>query len=187
MPQIRRLATTTAVVATLLLVFTSVAMAKGPQFGPHRFDDVWIGTAGADAYAAPDGSRDKLIGRAGDDVLEAGDRNDLVRGNTGDDELYGGDGRDKVNGGAGDDELYGGANPDRILGRTGDDYIDGGTGPDRIKAGAGNDTIVADDGQRDWIDCGPGEDTVTADSRDRIRRNCETVSRVSSDDEADAG
>jgi len=44
---------------------------------------------------------------------------------------------------------------------------------------------VAADGLRDFIDCGPGEDTVTADSRDRIKRNCEIVTRVSADDEAD--
>ena len=180
MPQLRHLVAPTAIVAPLLLVFTSVASAhRGPHFGPHRFDDVWIGTAEADTYTAPDASRDKIIGRAGDDVLEAGDKHDLVRGNIGDDEIDGGAGRDKINGGAGDDDLDGGANPDTILGGPGADEIDGGTGPDRIRAGAGNDTIVADDGQRDLIGCGRGNDTVRADSKDRVSGDCENVTRVS--------
>ena len=182
MPQIRHLAATTAIVVTLLLVFTSVAAAHpGKHRPPRGFDNLWIGTAEADTYTAPDGSRDKILGRAGNDVLTPGDRSDLVRDNRGDDAIEGGEGRDRIHGGLGDDRLSGGEHADRIFGGPGADGINGGTGPDRIRAGLGDDTIVANDGTRDLIDCGPGEDTVTADSRDRISRNCENVTRVSTD------
>jgi hypothetical protein len=183
MPQLRRLAATTAIVATLLLVLASVATAhRGPHFGPRAFDNVWIGTAEADTYTAPDKSRDKIIGRAGNDVLRAGAKRDVVRGNLGDDAIEGGAGSDRIHGGLGDDRLSGGDQPDRIFGGPGADGINGGDGPDRIWAGLGDDTIVADDGKRDWIRCGAGEDTVTADERDVVSGDCENVTRVPGDE-----
>ncbi len=183
MPQIRHLAATTAIVVTLLLVFTSVAVAHpGKHRPPRGFDNLWIGTAAADPYTAPDRSRDKILGRAGNDVLTAGDKSDLVRGNRGNDAVEGGEGRDRIHGGFGADRLSGGEHADRIFGGPGADGINGGPGPDRIRAGFGNDTIVADDGTRDFIRCGPGRDTVTADARDRIARDCENVTRVRTDD-----
>jgi Ca2+-binding RTX toxin-like protein len=186
MPQIRRLAATTAIVAALLLVFTSVASAHpGPhvkRFGPNGFDSLWVGSTGDDTYTAAEGNRDKIIGRAGNDVLDGGDKRDLIRGNRGKDAIVGGPGSDRIAGGPGQDRLAGGAGPDLILGGLGPDGINGGAGHDLIKAGPGADVVVATDGVRDWIFCGRGKDTVTADTVDRVHRSCEDVTRVSASD-----
>lgn len=179
MPQMRTLGVTTALVATAVMVLSSVAAAHaGPHFGPWEFDDRWVGTDEADEHSAPDESRDLIIGLAGDDVLRAGDRRDLVRGNDGNDRIAGGPGSDKIVGGLGDDRLHGGRQADKILGGPGADGINGGLGNDLIKAGKGGDRIIANDGMRDRIHCGPGFDSVKADKRDRIARDCERVLRV---------
>ncbi len=91
MPQIRTLGLAAALVAGGVLVISSVVVAgPGPganRFGPNAIDNVWVGTMQADSYTAPDGSRDKIIGRAGNDVLVAGDMRDVVKGNLGDDAI----------------------------------------------------------------------------------------------------
>ena len=186
MPQLRRLAATTALVAVLLLVFTSVASAhRGPnpdRFGPHGFDSLWIGSNGDDKYEAAAGNRDKIIGRAGNDYLDGGDKRDLIRGNRGKDSILGGPGSDRIEGGPGQDRIAGGAGPDLILGGFGPDGINGGRGHDLIKSGPGADRIIATDGVRDWIFCGRGKDTVRADKLDRVHKSCEDVTRVALDD-----
>jgi Ca2+-binding RTX toxin-like protein len=197
MPQLRHLGATVAIVAALLLVFSTIAVARpGPGYGPRGFDTIWFGTQEADEFPSGDADnsgRDKLFGRAGDDTIDAGDKRDLVKGGLGDDTIAGGDGSDLLLGKAGDDLLYGGEGNDRIRGGRGDDRIRGnagndiiaggqgadriagGPGHDRIRGNAGNDTIYAVDGSRDWIGCGPGEDTVFADDIDRVARNCENI------------
>jgi Ca2+-binding RTX toxin-like protein len=178
MPQIRTLGAASALVAAGVVVLSSVAVAHpGPHYGPFAFDDVEILTMEADVYTAPDGSRDKIVGKAGDDELWAGDKRDLVLGNRGDDEIHGGAGSDKIHGGIGADDLYGDEDADKIIGGLGADYIDGGAGRDIIKAGRGDDVIVANDGERDLIYCGPGDDTVTADAEDRVSPSCEDVTQ----------
>jgi Ca2+-binding RTX toxin-like protein len=157
MPQFRRLSATVAMVAVLTLAFSSIASAHwGPWHRFLRFDNVWIDTAGVNEFTAKTGDRDRIVGLGGDDALDAGDRNDLVRGGTGDDTMNGGDGNDILTGGPVDDVITGGA------------------GRDIIRAGSGADTIYAEDGQRDWIRCGPGEDKYTADRFDRVAADCET-------------
>lgn len=185
MPQIRRLGAMIAIVAAMLLVFSTVAAAHaGPhptRFGPHGFDSLWIGTTGDDTYTAAEGNRDKVIGRAGDDVLDGSDNKDVVKGNRGDDKMTGGPGSDRVYGGPGADRIAGGAGPDLVVGGLGPDGINGGPGHDLIKSGPGADLIVATDGVRDWIICGRGKDTVRADKVDRVHKSCERVIRVSVD------
>jgi Ca2+-binding RTX toxin-like protein len=180
MPQIRTLGAVGALVAGGLLVLSSVASAQPApaRFGPHAIDEVWRGTMEADVYTAPDGSRDQMIGRAGDDTLAAGDMRDVVRGNRGDDTIDGGPGRDRLKGNRGNDTIDGGEDGDWILGGSGADVIDGGPGTDVIRSGRGDDTITAADGRLDFIRCGRGQDTVTADEIDRVARNCENVTLV---------
>jgi hypothetical protein len=43
------------------------------------------------------------------------------------------------------------------------DYINLGPGRDRVFAGAGPHAVVANDGQRDLIDCGSGDDRARVD------------------------
>jgi len=179
MPRIRTLGTTSVLVAATILATSAVASAHpGHHFGPRGFDNVWIGTPEDDAYTAPEDSRDLIIGRAGNDVLDAGNKRDAVRGGPGNDAINGGDGGDRIHGGTGNDRLAGGEGRDRILGGPGDDGINGQAGHDLIRAGAGDDLIVANDGVRDWMSCGPGRDAVRSDRRDRVARNCERVVRV---------
>ena len=179
MPQIRTLGATTALVAAMLMIFSSVVAAHGgPHFGPFKFDDRWVGTTGDDTYSAPDGSRDLIIGLAGNDKLSGNDRRDVIRGNAGNDAIDGGAGSDRIHGGRGDDRLAGGDQRDKIFGGPGDDGINGQAGRDVIRAGKGDDLVIANDGMRDLIRCGPGDDTVRADKRDRIARDCEHVDRV---------
>jgi Ca2+-binding RTX toxin-like protein len=180
MSHVRAIGATTALAAAGLMILSSVAAAHDrPHFGPSGFDNRWVGTPGADSYIAPLASRDLIIGLAGNDKLQAGDRRDAIRGNRGNDAIDGGAGSDRIRGGLGDDRLAGGDGPDRILGGPGADGINGQAGHDRIKAGRGADLIIANDGVRDWISCGPGQDRVKADRRDRVSRDCERVVRVS--------
>jgi len=182
MSQFRSLGAIIALVAAGLVALSSVAVAHGgPHFGPNKFDNRWVGTPEADAYTAPEGSRDLIIGLGGNDRLQAGDRRDVIFGNRGDDAINGGSGRDLIRGGFGDDRLAGGDQADKILGGPGADGINGQAGHDVIDAGRGNDLIIADDGQADIIRCGPGRNRVRADQRDRVARDCERVVRVRTD------
>jgi Ca2+-binding RTX toxin-like protein len=76
--------------------------------------------------------------------------------------------RDRIDGGKGRDKLVGGRSVDVLTG-----------GPDRDKlyGGSGRDTINARDGDRDTVGCGTGRDVVKADRKDRVRGDCEKVSR----------
>ena len=183
MPQIRRLGAAIAIVAAMLIVFTSVAAAhpNRDRFRSHGFDSIRIGTTGDDEYTAAEGNRDKIIGRAGNDVLDGNDKRDLIRGNSGNDVILGGLGSDRIFGGRADDRIDGGDQPDLIAGGPGADGINGGAGPDLIRSGWGADTIIATDGVRDWIICGRGRDTVRADTIDRVHKSCEDVTRIATD------
>jgi Ca2+-binding RTX toxin-like protein len=76
--------------------------------------------------------------------------------------------RDRIDGGKGNDKLVGG---DSV------DLLTGGPGQDKLYGGSGRDTIRARDGKRDLVGCGSGRDTVQADRSDRVRPDCEKVSR----------
>ena len=65
-----------------------------------------------------------------------------------------------------------------IIGTARADSLVGLEGSDRIVARGGNDRIAAEyDGGFDDVSCGPGRDIVAADLRDRVRADCEIVSR----------
>ena len=103
-----------------------------------------------------------------------GDHDDEITGSRGSDSLDGGKGNDVLNGGAGNDKLSGGAGNDTLNGGAGKDTLNGGKGVDKLNGGAGADKIVANDGQRDTVDCGAGKDSVVADKKDRLK-GCESV------------
>ena len=194
-----------AIAAIMLMAVSSVASAQRPgthvqRPGPHiwirGFDNVWIDRAGVNAFTAAPGDRDLVIALAGDDIVDAGDRNDLVygdggndtivlgpgmdraRGGHGDDSIDAGDGWDRVDGGRGADSIDGGPGLDRLYGSAGPDTIVGGRGPDIIDAGPGDDSVDVVDGRRDLVRCGRGNDSVSADPQDRVGPSCETVVRV---------
>src|SRR5438874_2992699 len=74
-----------------------------------------------------------------------------------------------------------------IHGTNAGDTIAGTVNPDRIATGAGNDLVQAGFGGTDSVDCGAGSDVVSADPADKVKANCEVVSRrVSLDSYANA-
>lgn len=104
-----------------------------------------------------------LVGGPGDDTLNGGASDDIVKGKQGNDTLHGGDGddlmrggfgADVVNGEAGNDTLHGGPDSDTmdggddndiVYGKNGDDFLSGGKGHDIISGGNGNDLVLFDD------------------------------------------
>jgi Ca2+-binding RTX toxin-like protein len=130
--------------------------------------DLIRGTGGPDSLNGTDGP-DLIYARGGNDVVRAHDGNDLV---------YAGQGNDVVRGGPGNDIIYGGA---------GDDVIWAGAGGDVQYGGTGNDVLhaLANDNQRDVLDCGPGYDVAYVIEHDPVTlHGCEQVIRLSPDDAA---
>jgi len=121
--------------------------------------DVLVGTVGGDV----------IIGGSGADTIRAGDGQKLIEAQWGDDDIRAGSGPDFVKGGDGNDTIRTGA---------GSDLVTPGPGNDIVYAGRGADHVLANDGQRDVIDCGPGDDRVRADKID-VLLHCEHV-RVAS-------
>jgi Ca2+-binding RTX toxin-like protein len=112
---------------------------------------------------------DLIIAGAGDDVIHAGDGQNVVYGQWGNDTILTGSYVDTVYGGGGNDVIRTGA---------GEDFIFPGPGLDTVAAGRGPDHVIANDGERDVIDCGPGDDRARVDKLDVVR-NCEHVAVVS--------
>lgn len=85
---------------------------------------------------------DRVVGRAGADVLDGAGGNDRLVGGAGNDQLFGGAGVDVLDGGIGADQLEGGNGDDRLTGGAGNDIINGGAGRDSLNGGEGNDRFV---------------------------------------------
>ena len=163
----------------------TVRLAKGEAFGGDNFDlltniENLIGS----------GFEDRLVSDLGDNVIDAGDGNDLVRNfggqdtinsGFGDDEVFGsgdaetidlGDGNDvaRTRGGNdfvfmgdGDDRALTGGGDDTAIGREGDDLFFMGSGNDTAFGGFGNDTLNGGS-NADVLDGGPGDDRVRGDA-----------------------
>ena len=95
----------------------------------------------------------RLIGGAGDNVLNAGLVNNLNV------TLAGGLGNDSLYSGAKADRLYGAQGADRLESRKGNDLLYGNLGDDRLFAGDGNDTLYGG-GDNDILQGGNGNDTI---------------------------
>ena len=117
--------------------------------------DVLVGTVGGDV----------IIGGSGADTIRAGDGQNLIEAQWGDDDIRAGSGPDFVKAGDGNDTIRTGAGSDLVI---------PGPGNDIGYTGRGADHVLANDGQRDIIDCGPGDDRVRADKID-VLRHCEHV------------
>ena len=127
--------------------------------GTVRADDLQGGN-GDDVLDGGEGEY-VLRGDHGDDRLYGGKAMDSLFGDMGDDELDGGDHEDNLIGGDGDDFLDGGADDDTLLGGFGDDTLMGGTGADLLNGGAGNDEVIGtDDTEADFLNGGRGDDVI---------------------------
>ncbi len=99
-------------------------------------------------------------GDTDDDVIRAGDGNDVAFGNNGNDMLDGGSGHDTLYGDRGGDALYGGSGNDRLYGDSGDDVLADGSGDDAVSGGSGDDRLIAGTGN-DRYAGGTGLDTLS--------------------------
>ena len=144
-------------------------------FGGYGSDQ--ITSLGGNDYVAGDNAHSVFTGGAltyfttispeigGDDVIDAGDGNNVILGGFGNDNITTGNGVDFILGDNGNvtfttsgvitfafttDWLLGG--DDTIHSGGGNDYIFGGTGNDWIDAGAGDDTVVGDQGSYSLVD-----------------------------------
>lgn len=105
-----------------------------------------------------EGGADNLFGGAGNDYIDGGLGDDLLRGQRGSDTLDGGAGADQLFGGFGRDFADGGAGNDRLVGARGADDLNGGAGNDRLEGGRGRDTLEGGSGD-DILIGGRGPDT----------------------------
>ena len=104
------------------------------------------------------------FGTDGDDVINAGDGNDVIDGKDGDDTIDAGHGKDTIVSGNGDDIVIGGRHKDQIYTGEGNDTVGDTTHKstehkDIIDTGAGNDTIYGGH-HKDIIDAGDGDDII---------------------------
>lgn len=150
---------------------------------------------------------DVLNGTPENDIISGLGGNDIISGLGASDRLYGDDGSDVLYGARETDDLalpdgneliVGGAGNDTISGDLGADEIRGGLDNDTITSGPdanvdtvygqdGNDTIdtVDEPASKDLVYCGVGtNDAVVADDLDVVAADCETVDRLTSDEEA---
>ena len=114
------------------------------------------GGAGNDTFSFTPGTRARLFGNDGDDLLSSGDDDntpltgaaldDILLGGKGNDTLSSGSDNDILLGDEGDDLLFGGSNDDSLEGGDGKDTLDGGTGSDTLKGGSGDDILVGGQG-----------------------------------------
>lgn len=157
-------------------------------------DAVGLESRGADSVGCGSG-RDMVFYDNSDSVLAdcelqvlVFDEGFLYEGTSGADRIIVDQGPSRVDGGAGNDRLgatllagditlNGESGHDRLAGNASNDTLDGGSGRDMIFGAEGDDTIRAADGSTDTVSCGPDRDRVIADRRDRVRRDCERVSR----------
>jgi Ca2+-binding RTX toxin-like protein len=149
------------------LVAASVAMAA-----------TVIGNGSSNALTGTD-QRDWMLGRGGDDTIDALAGADVVRAGSGDDTVEAGRGWDRVHGGWGNDTLNGDAGHDFMSGGRGDDAQNGGPRADLIFANRGRDRTDGGDGaDRLWalsrfdvtaIGDPDGDELSGGNGRDRFR------------------
>lgn len=99
------------------------------------------------------------------DVIKAGDGDDVVLGNGGNDQLWAGTGDDIVNAGDGNDKVYGGTGDDLLNLEDGDDRAEGGAGDDVINAGAGDDIVYGDNANENLLSEGSYGQNLTSFSQ----------------------
>ena len=103
---------------------------------------------------------DYILGGQADDLIDAGQGDNIVIGNAGDDKIYSGDGIDQIIGDEGQTSGYPGdvnwvinsirpefSGNDIIYSGGGNDWVIGGSGNDQIYAGEGSDAVIGDQGK----------------------------------------
>jgi len=109
-------------------------------------DDLLNGGTPDDMLRARAGAASIFDG-ADADAITGGIGNDLVHGSSGADAIFGNEGDDTLLGQTGADEIYGDEGADRLDGGADADFLSGGDGDDTLRGGDGNDWLFgnADD------------------------------------------
>lgn len=144
-----------------------------------------------------------LYGSGGNDLIQAGDDNDVLYGdsskyfpgaiNIGNDILLGGYGNDKIYGEKGDDVLIGDKciytenelkqlinqknsiiDNDFEFENDGNDYLDGGEGKDLLIGGGGNDVLIGGEGE-DTLYGGSGKDLLIAGDTSKTQEELQNI------------
>ena len=127
------------------------------------FDDI-NGNKGNDTIDGGSGGSDWLVGGQGDDSITAHSGGNLLYGNLGNDTLQGGNGQDILRGGQGDDVIVAGSGHAYISGDLGNDTETGGSGPDLFH---GSQNIGIDEitnfnyAKGDRVELDPGTNVVS--------------------------
>jgi Ca2+-binding RTX toxin-like protein len=87
-------------------------------------------TGSASIHGWGDSRANRMLGNAGNNILDGDFGRDSLGGGHGNDSLWGGYGADVLSGDKGDDRLYGESDSDILAGGLGEDYLSGGTGRD---------------------------------------------------------
>jgi Ca2+-binding RTX toxin-like protein len=119
------------------------------------------GEGGDDYVYAAGVGENNVEGGWGNDLIRTGDGKDTIYGNWGNDTIFAGNGDNKVYGGDGADSITTGTGADYVEGNEGDDTISTDGGADKVYGGSGNDNISTGDGD-DWINGGSGADVINA-------------------------
>lgn len=132
-------------------------------YGGAGYDQLYGGAGDDELHGQTDGIYDDLYGGTGNDILYAGDDDDMwLYGGDDQDTLYGGSGTDLLSGDAGDDMFYGGYGNDTVYGGGGDDIIQAQWGDDTVFGGTGDDHIyMSNEAGDDTLYGGADYDTVT--------------------------
>ena len=150
---------------------TLISIERFYDFKGTGFNDIILGTSGADWYLSGLAGNDLISGNAGGDWIYGGDGNDALNGGADDDGVRGEEGNDILNGEAGNDNLYGDTGDDLITGDAGADWLYGGDGTDTLIGGSDNDQLTGEAGNdilepglgRDYADGGTDIDILKVD------------------------
>jgi Ca2+-binding RTX toxin-like protein len=126
--------------------------------GPATLVDVTLGD-GDDQLAMTGNAAVEVHAGAGNDTIQTGDGDDILRGEDGEDSLSSGEGNDTLIGAAGNDALAGGGGDDSLQSGTGNDDLAGGEGNDTLTASSGNDALAGGPGN-DRLEAGKGADRL---------------------------
>jgi Ca2+-binding RTX toxin-like protein len=137
------------------LLNTGTSNAIGGLCNGRPASHTWLDASGQYGPALIDGTSHD------DDIIDAGDGDDVVCGAAGDDSIAGGDGNDAIRGDTGDDDLDGGDGNDTVVGDGGNDTVAGGgttSGFDFLVGGSGDDVMISVDGDSNIQKVNAGDD-----------------------------
>ena len=131
---------------------------SGEEIDGTDGNDLILGKTGNNVIQAGAGN-DVIMEDGGNDIIDGGEGDDVIYSGADNDVVLGGSGGDVVFAGLGNDLAIGGDGNDALFGEGGNDVIFGGAGNDLIYGDVGNDVLSGDDGN-DQLYGGFGNDAI---------------------------